>query len=241
MATGTEDRRRQTLLGGRLSHRRVPHRPARPVEPRDRRQTQDHSPERDAADDGVERHRVAASRADREPDGSYRVIASKAAPGRPVGRIAFHGTRSDDPNDIVPHEHRRELRGYFAFAAWLNHVDAKGINSLSSLVTEARPHVHSALPAGLWLGAGQRRHGPREGWEGYEPLVENKGDIGKRIVALGFNIPEWRTAGFLRIAEHRPAAEGPLRTGTRPSGRRTSPTPPSGTRGPTIPSGPRIN
>lgn len=47
------------------------------------------------------------SRTYRDPDGTYRVIASKATPGRPIGRIAFHGTRADDPNDIVPHEHRR--------------------------------------------------------------------------------------------------------------------------------------
>jgi hypothetical protein len=136
------------------------------------------------------------SRADRDADGSYRVIASKATPGRPVGRIAFHGTRADDPNDIVPHEHRRELRGYFAFAAWLNHVDAKGINSLSSLVTErGRTFIrHYLLDFGSALGSAAV--GPREGWEGYEPLVERKGDIGKRILALGFNIPEWRTLEF---------------------------------------------
>ena len=68
------------------------------------------------------------ARADRDADGTYRVILSKGAPGRPIGRIKFHGTRADDPNDVIPHEHRRELRGYYVFAAWLNHVDAKGIN-----------------------------------------------------------------------------------------------------------------
>jgi len=76
------------------------------------------------------------SRVDREPDGSYRVVASKALPGKPIGRIRFIGTRPDDPNDIVPHEDRRELRGYGVFAAWLNHVDAKAINSLDTLVIE---------------------------------------------------------------------------------------------------------
>ncbi len=136
------------------------------------------------------------SRADRDADGSYRVILSKATPGRPVGRIAFHGTRADDPNDIVPHEHRRELRGYFVFAAWLNHVDAKGINSLSSLVTEnGRSFIrHYLLDFGSALGSAAV--GPREGWEGYEALVEQPGQITARVLSLGFRIPRWRTQDY---------------------------------------------
>jgi hypothetical protein len=136
------------------------------------------------------------SRADQDPDGSYRVILSKAAPGRPVGRIKFYGTRADDPNDVVPHEHRRELRGYFVFAAWLNHVDAKGINSLSSLVTEnGRTFIrHYLLDFGSALGSAAV--GPREGWEGYEALVEEPGEIGKRVLSLGFDIPVWRTQEY---------------------------------------------
>lgn len=136
------------------------------------------------------------SRADQDPDGSYRVILSKAAPGRPVGRIKFSGTRADDPNDIIPHEHRRELRGYFVFAAWLNHVDAKGINSLSSLVTEnGRSFIrHYLLDFGSALGSAAV--GPREGWEGYEALVEEPGAIGRRALSFGFNIPVWRTQEY---------------------------------------------
>lgn len=136
------------------------------------------------------------SRADRDADGSYRVILSKATPGRPVGRIAFHGTRADDPNDIVPHEHRRELRGYFVFAAWLNHVDAKGINSLSSLVTEnGRSFIrHYLLDFGSALGSAAV--GPREGWEGYEALVEEPSEIGKRTLSMGFRIPQWRRQDY---------------------------------------------
>ena len=136
------------------------------------------------------------SRADRDSDGSYRVILSKATPGRPVGRIKFHGTRADDPNDVIPHEHRRELRGYFVFAAWLNHVDAKGINSLSSLITEnGRSFIRNYL---LDFGSalGSAAVGPREGWEGYEALVEEPGTIGKRVLSFGFNIPVWRTQEY---------------------------------------------
>jgi hypothetical protein len=136
------------------------------------------------------------SRADRDPDGSYRVILSKATPGQPVGRIRFHGTRADDPNDVVPHEHRRELRGYFVFAAWLNHVDAKGINSLSTLITEnGRRFIrHYLLDFGSALGSAAV--GPREGWEGYEALVEEPGEIGKRVLSFGFKIPVWRRQDY---------------------------------------------
>ena len=136
------------------------------------------------------------SRADRDPDGSYRVILSKAAPGPPLGRIRFHGTRADDPNDVIPHEHRRELRGYFVFAAWLNHVDAKGINSLVALITEnGRRFIRNYL---LDFGSalGSAAVGPREGWEGYEALVEQPGEIGKRALSFGFKVPVWRTQDY---------------------------------------------
>ena len=56
----------------------------------------------------------------------------------------------------MPHEDRRELRGYGVFAAWLNHVDAKAINSLDMLVTEnGRSFVrHNLIDFGSALGSG---------------------------------------------------------------------------------------
>ncbi len=155
------------------------------------------------------------SRADRDVDGSYRVILSKAAPGTPVGRIKFHGTRADDPNDVIPHEHRRELRGYFVFAAWLNHVDAKGINSLSSLITEnGRSFIrHYLLDFGSALGSAAI--GPREGWEGYEALVEEaRRDRQAHAVARlqGAGVAD---AGLFRIAGDRPPAARSLEVESR--------------------------
>ena len=75
-------------------------------------------------------------RAARLPNGRYRVIVSRFAPGRPAGNFRYYGTRPDDPNDIVPHEHRRELRGARVFGAWLNHDDSRGINSLDMVETD---------------------------------------------------------------------------------------------------------
>jgi hypothetical protein len=74
-------------------------------------------------------------RAARLPNGNYRVLVSRFAPGRPLGNFRYYGTRSDDPNDIVPHEHRRELRAARVFGAWLNHDDSRGVNSLDMLET----------------------------------------------------------------------------------------------------------
>ncbi len=137
-------------------------------------------------------------RADREADGSYRVVASKALEGTPIGRIRFYGTRPDDPNDIVPHENRRELRGYGVFAAWLNHVDAKAINSLDTLVKDGdRAYVrHHLIDFGSSLGSGGV--GPADHWAGTQYLVEPKA-MGRQMIAFGFAKPDWQTAAFVEL------------------------------------------
>jgi hypothetical protein len=141
---------------------------------------------------------VLLARADREPDGGYRIVARRALPGvKPLGGFRFHGTRPDDPNDIVPHEHRRELRGYGVFAAWLNHVDAKAINSLDMLVQEnGRSFVrHHLIDFGSTLGSGGVA--PREEWEGFEYMVQPR-EIAKGMATFGFFILPWRTVDVYR-------------------------------------------
>jgi hypothetical protein len=59
-------------------------------------------------------------------DGTYRALASRWLEGKVIGPFDYRGTRSDDPNDTIPHEHRRVLRGLAVFAAWLNHHDTSG-------------------------------------------------------------------------------------------------------------------
>jgi hypothetical protein len=95
-------------------------------------------------------------KAARAEDGSYRVLASKALAGRPVGRFRYYGTRPDDPNDIFPHEHRRELRGLRVFAAWLNHDDSRSINTFDTLVEQSGRTIvrHHLLDFGSTLGSG---------------------------------------------------------------------------------------
>src|SRR3954470_18070177 len=69
-------------------------------------------------------------------DGTYRAVAARAVPGRPLGGFRYDGTRPDDPNDIIPHEHRRELRALKVFGAWTNLVDMKAGNTLDSAIAE---------------------------------------------------------------------------------------------------------
>ena len=108
----------------------------------------------------------------RMPNGRYRVLASKFARGRPVGNFRYYRTRPDDPNDVISHEHRRELRGARVFGAWLNHDDSRGVNSLDMLVSEGTRHYikHYMFDFGSILGSGTvyaQRHRP-----GNEYIVE---------------------------------------------------------------------
>ncbi|HVL67940.1 MAG TPA: hypothetical protein VM364_11810 [Vicinamibacterales bacterium] len=129
-------------------------------------------------------------KAARQADGGYRVLASKALPGRPIGHFRYYGTRPDDPNDIFPHEHRRELRGLSVIAAWLNHDDSRSINTLDVLVNERGRSVvrHYLLDFGSTLGSGSTqaqsaRAGNEYIWEARPTLIT--------MLTLGFYVRPW--------------------------------------------------
>jgi hypothetical protein len=63
--------------------------------------------------------------------GLVRMVASRWLPGQTIGPYEYQGTRSDDPNDIIPHEDRRELRGARLMAAWTNHFDTREQNTMN--------------------------------------------------------------------------------------------------------------
>jgi hypothetical protein len=104
----------------------------------------------------------------RRPDGSYRAFASELLEGKPKGGWSAEGIRPDDPNDVVPHEDRRELRGLRVFAAWVSHTDMKEDNSLDMYVEEdGRKFLrHYLVDFGEALGGHAAEKGRREdGWE----------------------------------------------------------------------------
>ncbi len=91
----------------------------------------------------------------RQPDGQYRCLASKLLAGKPKGGFHFLGVRKDDPNDIIPHEHRRELRALKVFCAWLEHNDIRAGNTLDIYVNEGGRRFlrHYLIDFGSTLGS----------------------------------------------------------------------------------------
>ena len=134
-------------------------------------------------------------RAAKNADGSYRVIAGRAVPGRTVGGFKYFGTRPDDPNDIVPHEHRRELRALQVFGAWTNLVDMKAGNTLDTVITDNGRSVvrHYLQDVGSTFGTGALA--PRDGDEGYEYLFEGPA-MWKRLLTFGLFLSPWQTVNY---------------------------------------------
>jgi hypothetical protein len=131
----------------------------------------------------------------RTADGTIRALASRYVPGKVVGEFRYTGTRPDDPNDIYPHERRRELRGLRVFAAWLNHDDARSLNSLDTYVEDnGRRYIrHYLQDFGSTLGSGSTSAQQPRG--GYEYLIE--GDkILKGLFTFGLRTRDWTKARY---------------------------------------------
>ena len=137
-------------------------------------------------------------RAHRSADGGYRAVAARAVPGRPIGGFRYYGTRPDDPNDVVPHEHRRELRALKVFGAWTNLVDMKAGNTLDTVVVENGRSVvrHYLQDVGSTFGTGAK--GPHDYNEGWELLFDGKVNL-KRLASLGFFLEPWQTVPYVEL------------------------------------------
>jgi hypothetical protein len=133
--------------------------------------------------------------APRLSDGSYRTAAGRILPGKVLGGFKYAGTRPDDPNDIVPHEHRRELRALRVFGAWTNLTDMKAGNTLDSIITEGGRGVirHYLQDVGSTFGVGA--NGPHDWNEGWEHVYD-RGPSMHRFYSFGFDLSPWQTAHY---------------------------------------------
>jgi hypothetical protein len=124
------------------------------------------------------------------PDGTYRALASRLISGDILGPFQFYGTRPDDPNDLIPHERRRVLRGYYVFAAWLDHTDSRAINTLDTIqqVDGVRAVRHYLIDFGATLGSDSLV--PKEVWHGHTYTLDFEWGL-KELGTLGFHSAEW--------------------------------------------------
>ncbi len=134
-------------------------------------------------------------RAHPHADGSYRAVAGRQVPGRVIGGFRYYGTRPDDPNDVVPHEHRRELRALKVFAAWTNLVDLKAGNTLDAVIEQdgrsvVRHYLQDVGSAFGWSAQGLRDHDT-----GYEYLYEGR-PLLRRGLLFGLPLPVWATVRY---------------------------------------------
>ncbi|HEY3256714.1 MAG TPA: hypothetical protein VGJ91_22310 [Polyangiaceae bacterium] len=128
-----------------------------------------------------------------------RLQASAWLPGYLIGPFRYEGTRSDDPNDAIPHEDRRDLRGARLLAAWIDHFDAREQNTMDSWIA-VNSKVNDSSP-------GYVRHyyldmsdslGSEWAWDGISRRLGSSylldyGDIATDFVTLGAKIQPWDT------------------------------------------------
>jgi hypothetical protein len=137
-------------------------------------------------------------RAARNADGTYRVMAGRLVPGKVLGGFLYQGTRPDDPNDTVPHEHRRELRALRVFGAWTNLTDLKAGNTLDSLQTENGRSIvrHYLQDVGSTFGMCNDKHSWDISWEYF---YETDATL-RRLWSFGFALSPWQTVPYVEYS-----------------------------------------
>ncbi len=130
-------------------------------------------------------------RVPRLADGTMRVTASKYIPGVPIGPFRYFETRGDDPNDIIPHEDRRELRGLRLIAAWTNHDDTRAQNTQDSWVEENGRHIvkHFLMDFGSTFGSGSVDM--QRAALSFQYSMDFK-EMKRNLLGFGFRVPDYR-------------------------------------------------
>ena len=180
-------------------------------------------------------------RADRDPDGSYRVILSKAAPGRPVGRIKFQR----HPRRRSKRRHPARTPARAARLLRVRRVAQSRRREGHQLAVDARhgerAQVHPQLPARFRIGARQRRDRPAGRLGRLRGARRRAGEIAQARLVARRRRPGVAHAGLFRVAGDRPTAARSFEVASRTTGGRTSPTRRSATCGRTTHSGRRQN
>lgn len=152
---------------------------------------------------------AAFARAARAPDGRLSAAVSRAIPGRPKGPFGYLGRRRDDPDDLVRHEDRRELRALQVLFAWVNNTDARGGNTLDAYLEEGGRGLlrHYLLDFSASFGSGNSE--PKASFEGHEYAFD-PGVVARSWLALGLWVKPWERAAPDVYPELGPFPSGPF-------------------------------
>ena len=157
-------------------------------------------------------------------DGKLRMSASLFIHGKGIGTWQTEGTRDDDPNDVVPHQDRRELRGELFLAGWVAHWDSRIQNTYDTFVSApgGGGHVeHYFIDFSDAIGGPISRTKYAEPRSGYESLLSVE-TIATDVAGFGFVRrpwddlrvdPRYPNLGFLEVEHFDPyrfAPQAPL-------------------------------
>ena len=143
---------------------------------------------------------VALGKLKPQADGRYRGLASLLV-ANGLGKFKYDGTRAGDPNDIIPHQLRRELRGLRVVASWINHADTGDKNTLDVFVPTNGDQgylTHYLLDFGSTLGSGDYTNGPFR--VGHEYLFDGSA-MTRTFFSLGAWRRPWEAKGKIRHVE----------------------------------------
>ena len=123
-------------------------------------------------------------------NGLYRATASLLLKGQYLGPIPDTGVRKDDPNDHIPHQHRRLLRALKVFGAFTNQTDIRIDNSLD--VYQGSPGEgyvkHYLVDFGGAFGGRGAKYDRL--WDGYTHLFSFS-TFFKNLLTLGLHVKAW--------------------------------------------------
>lgn len=124
-------------------------------------------------------------------EGLYRASACKLMKGNYRGIFSFESRRKEDPEDLVNHRDRREIRALGIFASWLNHFDLRESDTLDVLTENNGKTVTKHYLTDFNGALGSTQEGPKAPMLGYEYQIDY-GETSKSILALGFREKPWQ-------------------------------------------------
>jgi hypothetical protein len=124
--------------------------------------------------------------------GHVLALASRLLDGKLLGPFTYEGRRLDDPNDHIRHKNRRELRGLSVMAAWLQHTDFRGLNTLDTFVETAENKgyvLHYLIDLGSTLGS--QGTSAKTNDHGHEYVIDFHAIV-LDTMAFGGRAPSWK-------------------------------------------------